>query len=482
MMSWKRAAFVVAILAWVGSPFTRAQSRTSLSASVREFVSVDAPVVALTHVRVIDGTGAAASEDQTIVIRDQRIAAMGASSSVTVPSEAKVVDLRGFTVIPGLVGMHEHLFYPAGSNPPLYPTMGITFPRLYLALGVTTARTGGSMEPYLDQNIKRAIDKGEMLGPKIHLTGPYLEGAGSPILQLHRLSGPEEARKMVDYWADLGFSHFKAYQYITHDELQAAIEQAHKRGLKLTGHLCSVGLREAAELGIDNLEHGWTTNTEYTPGKTTDVCPARPQTEKILAGLDIQGTEAQATIRTLVQRRVAVTSTLVVSEPSVPNRAVLSQPVLDSMSPQSQANYLIRRLRAVENPNSMAAVLFKKEMEFERAFSKAGGLLMSGLDPTGNGGAIPGFGDLRNIELLVEAGLSPLEAIKVATSNGAEYLRESSRVGTLATGKQADIVVIHGNPAANISEIEKVETVFKDGIGYDSVKLIASVRGAVGLW
>ena len=198
-MSRKRAVFVMTVLLLVYRPLAWAQSRTSLSATVREFVSVDAPVVALTHVRVIDGTGGAASEDQTVVIRDQRIATIGATSSVTVPAEAKVMDLRGFTVIPGLVGMHEHLFYPAGSNPPLYPTMGVTFPRLYLALGVTTARTGGSMEPYLDQNIKRAIDKSEMPGPKIHLTGPYLESAGSPILQLHQLSGPEKARKMVDY-------------------------------------------------------------------------------------------------------------------------------------------------------------------------------------------------------------------------------------------------------------------------------------------
>src|SRR5262249_6033508 len=294
----KRCAAIVSLLLLVSGLTVQGQSPSALSPAVREFVSVDAPVVALTHVRVIDGTGAPAAEDQAIVIANQRIRAVGSFSTVSVPPDAKVLDLRGYTVIPGLVGMHEHLFYPAGSNPPLYPTMGITFPRLYLALGVTTARTGGSMEPYLDQNIKTMIDKGEMPGPKIHLTGPYLEGAGSPILQLHRLSSAEEARKMVGYWADLGFTHFKAYQYITHDELQAAIEEAHRRGLKLTGHLCSVGLREAAELGIDNLEHGWTTNTEYTPGKMTDVCPARSQTEKILGGLDIEGTQARATNRT----------------------------------------------------------------------------------------------------------------------------------------------------------------------------------------
>ena len=119
-------------------------------------------------------------------------------------------------------------------------------------------------------------------------------------------------------------------------------------------------------------------------------------------------------------------------------------------------------------------------MEFQYSFAKAGGLLVAGVDPTGNGGALPGFGDLRNIELLVEAGFTPEEAIQISTSNGAQLLGESERIGTLAVGKQADLVVIRGNPAAEVSDILNVETVFKDGIGYDSAKLIDSVRGAVG--
>jgi hypothetical protein len=122
----------------------------------------------------------------------------------------------------------------------------------------------------------------------------------------------------------------------------------------------------------------------------------------------------------------------------------------------------------------------KKEMEFEYAFSQAGGLLLAGLDPTGMGGVIAGFGDQREVELLVEAGFTPVEAIHIATANGAQFLGELDRIGTIAVGKQADLVVIKGDPSQKIDDIENVETVFKDGIGYDSAQLIESVRGVVG--
>jgi hypothetical protein len=125
--------------------------------------------------------------------------------------------------------------------------------------------------------------------------------------------------------------------------------------------------------------------------------------------------------------------------------------------------------------------LLRKEMDFEVAFVKAGGLLLSGPDPTGNGGVLPGFGDQREIELLVEAGFTPVEAIQVATQNGAQYLSQQDRIGTLAPGKQADLVLIKGDPSKRIDDIENVETVFKAGVGYDSRKLIDSVRGQVGI-
>jgi imidazolonepropionase-like amidohydrolase len=207
----------------------------------QQFIRVEAPVIALTNVRVIDGTGAAPSEGQTVVISGGKISAVGPAGSVTVPSGAKTIDLAGYTVLPGLVGMHNHLFFPMGGNPPIYSTMGISFPRLYLALGVTTIRTTGSVAPYTDLEIKRLIDKGQMIGPKMDVTAPYLEGKGSFTPVMHELTGTDDVRRMVNFWADQGATSFKAYMNNTRDELRAAVEEAHKRGLKVKGHLSSVG-------------------------------------------------------------------------------------------------------------------------------------------------------------------------------------------------------------------------------------------------
>jgi len=476
-------AAMLSSLIFCAAPQLRAQTASSLAPGVREFVKVSASVIALTHARVIDGTGSSARNDQTIVISGGKIQSIGDSASVSVPAGAQVVDLTGKTVIPGLVGMHEHMFYPAGGRTAvaMYNEMGFSFPRLYLANGVTSLRTTGSTEPYTDLELKKLIDSGKLAGPNIHVTGPYLEGAGSFTPQMHELTGPDDARKTVDYWADEGVTSFKAYMHITRAELAAAIAEAHKRGIKVTGHLCSIGFKEAAALGIDDLEHGLMVDTEFDPGKTPDVCPSQQLTAKTLAGIDIESAPVQSTIRDLVAHHVAVTSTIVIFETFAPNQPPLEQRVLDALLPEAAIAYLSARAHIAEEANSPWPVLLKKEMQFERDFVKAGGVLLAGEDPTGYGGDLAGFGDQRELELLVQAGFTPAEAIHIYTENGARFLGEDNRIGTLAAGKQADMVVIDGDPSTKISDIEKTELVFKDGVGYDSAKLIASVRGSVGL-
>jgi imidazolonepropionase-like amidohydrolase len=358
-----------------------------------------------------------------------------------------------------------------------------SFPRLYLAGGVTTMRTTGSLEPYTDLEIKRMIDEGRMVGPSMRITGPYLEGEGAFAPQMHQLRDAEDARRMVEYWMDVGATSFKAYMNMTPEELAAVVKAAHARGVKVTGHLGAIGFREAAAIGIDNLEHGLVVDTEFFSGKKPGVCPNTSEASREMAEkLDIASAPVQDMIRDLVARHVAVTSTLPVFETFVPGRAPDDARILDAMTPQAKESYLMQReITAAGAEKSYWPVLFKKELQFEREFAKAGGLLLAGLDPTGYGGVIPGFGDQREIELLVEAGFTPVEAIHIATSNGAQYLGELERIGTLAVGKAADIVVIHGDPSTTIADVEKVEIVFKDGVGYDSAKLIDSVRGLVGL-
>jgi imidazolonepropionase-like amidohydrolase len=447
----------------------------TLSATTRRFVSVEAPVVALTHVRVVDGTGAPPANDQTILIQNGKIGAVGSAASVRVPPGAHVMDLAGHTVIPGMVGLHDHTFYTTSARSIQISTSA---PRLYLASGVTTVRTTGSNSPYAELNLKRAIDAGNVPGPHMYVTGPYITGpAGGGMAAALT---PEQARRVVAYWADEGVTWIKFYTTIDRASMRAAIDEAHKRGVKATGHLCSVSFREAVALGIDNLEHGLFVNTDYDPDKRPDLCASGSMAK--LATLDLSSEPVRATIREMNAKNVAMTSTLAVFELFVPNRPPLEQRVLDAMAPDVRSEYLQSRAQLAQ-PGAFGTSpeVFRKAQEFDVAFVRAGGLLAAGVDPTGNGGALPGYGDQRNYELLIEAGFTPVETIQIMTANGARVLGGANEYGTIAVGKRADLVVIRGDPIAKPAEIRNVVTVFKNGVGYDSARLIESVRGIVGI-
>jgi imidazolonepropionase-like amidohydrolase len=475
-MSFLRQAFAGALLAALSAGVVAAQ-RPSYAGAVRDFISVDAPVVALTHVRVIDGTGAPARADQTIVIQDGTIAAIGGAGTVAVPDSATVLDLTGKSALPGLVMVHEHLYYPTG--PGVYGQLGESFVRLYLAGGVTTMRTGGNVNGFMDLRLKAAIDAGQKAGPAIDATAPYLNGANS-FSQMRELTGPEDARRQVNYWADEGATSFKAYMNITRSELGAAVAAAHARKLKITGHLCSVTYAEAAALGIDNLEHGFLAATDFVPDKQPDACPGQARGQQTIAALDETGAPFKALVATLIAHRVALTSTLTVFEALTPGRPV--PPGIDVLLPELTAQYLRSHERAAANPQSVYAAAFPKELALERAFVRAGGMLIAGTDPTGAGGVVPGFANQRQIELLVEAGFTPLEAITIGTLNGARYLGRDARIGSIATGKQADLMIVEGDPSTTIADIRRVALVFKQGTGFDPGKLVDSVRGRAGLW
>jgi imidazolonepropionase-like amidohydrolase len=456
---------------------------------VQSYVRVGTPRVVLAHVRVIDGAGHPPLLDRNVIIEHGKIAQVAPGADVPADPGTTVLDLRGDSVMPGLVGMHDHLFYAVHvptdedgnrESPPTSTDLVFSSGRLYLASGVTTLRTTGSIEPYADLNFKQQVDAGKLIGPHIDVTGPFLDGE-STYLQIHHLSGPDEARQMVNYWADRGATSFKAYTNITRAELKAAIEAAHKRGLKLTGHLCSVSYVEAAELGIDNLEHGFFVNTQLDPDKKPDLCPATgglPTLQQMMPG----GPEATALIAKLVKRHVAVTSTLPVFESNVPGRPPLRKQQLDALSPETLEAYLQARKRLEAAPGSArySEAILKRDMALERQFVAAGGVLLAGPDPTGNGGVVAGFGDQRELELLVEAGFSPVEAIQIATLNGATYLGRQAQIGSIAQGKNADLVVVRGDPSSQISDIENVELVFKDGVGFDSAMLMKSVEHRYG--
>ncbi len=442
-----------------------------------KFVAYSQPKIAFVHAEIVDGTGGRARYDQTVLVENGRIAAMGAH--VAVPADAAVIDAHGKTLLPGFVMVHEHLFYPMGQRN--YASLLYSFPRLYLAGGTTTARTGGAMSPYGDIELKHAIDRGDAIGPDLDVTGPYLNGPGLPILKMHVLSGSDDATKTVNYWADEGATSFKAYTNITRDELAAAIAAAHARGLKVTGHICSVTYREAAEAGIDNLEHGFAVMTDFNKDKKPDLCPTGSQ--QALADLDVNSAGVKSLIALLVKKHVALTSTLTVFEAFTPGRPEAPARALDMLIPQLRKAYEDRWAETGKlDPYKPYTVIFPKLMKLEKIFADTGGTLLAGTDPTGYGGVIPGFSGKREIELLVEAGFTFPQALKIATLNGAHYLGRDGDVGSLEVGKRADIALVVGDPMRDPAAIEAMPLVFKKGIGYRSDAIFDAIKGTSGLY
>jgi imidazolonepropionase-like amidohydrolase len=449
----------------------------ALSQNTKQYVRSAAPVIALTNARVIDGTGQPARANQTLVVRDGVIAQVGATGTIVIPDGAEVLDLSGRSVMPGLVMVHEHFYYPTG--PGVYGQLGESFTRLYLAGGVTTLRTGGNMNGYMDINLKRAIEAGQKPGPAIDATAPYVNGPNQ-FQQMNHVTDAAQARQHIAYWAGQGATSVKAYMQISRAALGAAIEEAHARGMKVTGHLCSVTYSEAADLGIDNLEHSFLAATDFVADKKPDECPGQGRGQQTIASLDPDGAPFKALVQKLVDKRVALTSTLTVFETFTPGRPL--PPGLDVLTPQLKQQFEQTHARVAQNKDSIYLRLFPKALALERAFARAGGMLVAGTDPTGSGGVIPGFANHRQLELLVEAGFTPLEAIGIGTLNGARYLGRDKTIGTIAVGKQADLMVVAGDPSASITDVRRVELVFRQGVAYDPRTLIDSVAGRVGLF
>jgi imidazolonepropionase-like amidohydrolase len=480
-------SFIAAIGLVVASSLGVAGVAAQQAGQSVNFIRENAPIIVLTHVQLIDGTGAAPQSDQAVVIDHGKITTVGATASVTIPSGAKVIDATGKTLIPGIVGMHEHIFYPSTADGPLTAVEQFySFPPLYLASGVTTARTTGSMDPYGDLAVKEYVDGGKILGPNFHLSTPYLEGAPALIPQMHELKDAEEARAFVRYWHSVGFTSVKAYVDVTPDELRAGIDEAHKLNMKVTGHICSVGYNEAAEMGIDNLEHGpfGAPDGELYAKRQPGICGPDyfAEVKDIVMNVEPDSPQLKQTIQNLVAHHVAITSTLAVLEgglrPPMDRNGLMARTRM-LLVPEAWSKVMTNRASR-EGAESLFVPLLLKEMKFEREFVAAGGLLMAGCDPTGDGHTLAGLGDQRNIELLNEAGFTPAEAIHIATQNGATFLGESERIGTVAAGKQADLVLLNGDLAKDITTIEKPAIVFKAGLGYDSNAIYQSLRGKVG--
>jgi len=449
------------------------------SKRVSDFIKIQDSIVAITNVTIIDGTGNAIKENQDILFVNNRITSIVNSGNLKIQKNAKIINGTGKTVIPGLIMMHEHLFYAkpfAGNYKAVHMTN--TFPKMYLAGGVTTMRTAGSIEANSDLNIKNLIDQGRALGPTIDVSTPHVERTGF-IPQIQSLYGDEDIETWMNYWFNKGITSVKVYNHITKNDLKKIIEIAHKRNIKVTGHLCSITYREAAELGIDNLEHSFMASTDFVNDKQVNQCVnGRPS----LIEIDEKGEKLLDLMNFLIKKKVTLTYTPNVFEP-FKNREVIPGGGKIALAP-----YLLTQMQAIYNQaintkrDSLGLINFKKEMRRVLKFHDLGGKIMVGTDPTGSGKTIAGYSNQRLIELLIETGFNIQEAIKLSTLNGAEYLGVAHEIGTVEVGKKADLILIDGDLSKDVSVIRKMEIVFKNGVGFDSKKIFDSVKGKVGLY
>jgi hypothetical protein len=300
--------------------------------------------VALRNVRIIDGTGAPATENQTVVIESGTIRAVGSITEVAIPEGTRTLDLNGRTVLPGFVMLHEHMSSGGAGRPTVFSSS-----HLYLAFGVTTIRTAGTDHPYVELNFKRRIDRGEVPGPEVHLTSPFFNGEGSPFPADKIVRDSEDARRAVRYWAAEGFTSFKVYQSISKDASSAIIDEAHGLGLPVTAHLRSVSCHEAVELGIDNLEHAFG--------------PCRMAGDEV--GTDANGPQAQKLINLFLTRKVVLTFTPTTH--SLP----LSSDQVELLHPERRDRYEHEQRAAADSPPDRTIGRYAGLLTL--AFARAGG-------------------------------------------------------------------------------------------------------------
>jgi imidazolonepropionase-like amidohydrolase len=376
---------------------------------------------ALTGGRLIDGRGGPPVDDAIVIVRDRKITAAGPRSSTAVPRGVRVIDARGSTIAPGLWEMHAH-------------AAQIEWLPAYLAAGVTTIRDMGGESNYLT-NIQAAIDPetGDGLGPRMLLAGlvdgDVANGFGATVA-----GTTARGRQVVEEYKAMGFDQMKLYSLLQPDVVSAIIGRAHELGLTVTGHVpTALGLTRAIEAGMDQVAH-------------------------LPINGDLQSPQTRATIELLAKRKIVIDPTLPWNEllGHAPETSLESlEPGFAHAPPALLANY-----RSVKNDTDAATA--KRRVRDSEAMVKA--LFDAGVPiVAGTDGALPGYSLLRSIEMYVEAGMTPMQAIESATRVPAESMGLAKDSGTIEPGKRADLIILDADPLANISNVRKLRWVVANG-------------------
>lgn len=428
----------------------------------------DSKSLLIKNIKLIDGTGGVTQENVSILIEDGVFKKIDTFSNFNNLDKIKIIDGRDKTIIPGLIGVHNHLHIPG------FPFLGETATKLYLAAGVTTIQTCGAASPQKEIELAKKIEIGEAFGPEIIPSGPYITGEGgnqNMIIPQNEI----QLRDTIKFWATKGVKWFKVYRNIEPKFLEIVIDEAHSNNIKVTGHLCSITFKEASEMGIDAIEHGFNSVSDFRGNKKRGQCSG---SREYIDTLDIESTEVDNLINKLVKNGTVLTSTLSIYEASIPSRSFIDEKSSQIMSETFRANFNKLNTPIENNENSKTREKrLKRIMEFEYKFFKKGGILSAGVDAGRH--ILPGFGDQRNFLLLREAGFTTQEAIKIMTKNGALKLGRTD-IGTIETGKRADFIILDGDLEFNENTIQKVYKVYKNGTCYDPELLLQDLTGKIG--
>jgi len=414
-----------------------------------------AQTLAIVGGTLIDGTGSASVTDSAVVIEKGRIVAAGPRSFVKIPHGATKIDARGKTILPGLWDMHAH-FEQVEWGP------------IYLAAGATTVRDCGNEFEFITA-VRDAIANGRGLGPRLLLAG-IVDGTGPLSLGVERVDTPEEAKMWTDRYHDAGFQQMKIYSSVQLEQLKVVAEEAHRLGMTVTGHIPE-GLTayQGVDAGMDQINH---------IGYVTDIMrPALPMSASRLermqadASVDVNSSEAKKAVAFLVQHGTVVDPTIALSElytANSTNPVATFEPGLSKVAPE-----LTEALSFDSPPTPRSEIIekvFQKEVQVVGALHRAGVPIVAGTDQ-----AIPGHSLYREIELYVQAGFTPMEAIQAATIVPARAMGIDKEVGTVEAGKRADVIILGSNPLESIRNIRTVEFVVTNGTMYNCAELWRSV-------
>ena len=404
---------------------------------------------------LIDGTGAAPISDAAVVIQKGRIVAAGPRNKVRIPRHSQIVEGSGKTILPGLWDMHAH-FEQVEWGP------------IYLAAGVTTVRDCGNEFEFITA-VRNAIAQGRGLGPRLLLAG-VVDGSGPLAIGVERVETPEQARQWVDRYHAASFQQMKIYSSVKLEELKAVADEAHRLGMTVTGHVPE-GLTafQTVEAGQDQINHiRYIMDIMHAPFPKE---MSRQDRMKALAELDLDSDSAKKALTFLKGHHTVVDPTTALYELFTATTAkppASFEPGVNKIAPE-----LAEQLTDVEPPNERSALaqkVFQKELDTVGALHRAGILVVAGTDQS-----VPGHSLHREIELYVQAGFSPMEAIQAATIVPARAMEIDKETGTVEKGKRGDLILIDGDPLADIHNTRNVEYVITNGVMYHTPELWQSV-------